>query len=121
MLGSSAYMMMKSTRAHVNIWEWVILRGGLSLYSGWLTAATILVVTTILQDLGMVDPNILVGNEQQWTVAVLWIALVIYNVAQYSEKNPIFGAVFVWALLAITTEQADYELITFNTILIACI
>jgi len=76
----------------------------MSIYSGWLTAATILTASTTLQKLGMMDPNIIYGDEQQWTVLTLWIALVIYNIAQYSEKNPIYGAVFVWALLAITTE-----------------
>lgn len=63
LLASTLFMMMKSTRASVNIWEWICLRAGMSIYSGWLTAATILTASTTLQKMGMVDPNIQFGNE----------------------------------------------------------
>ena len=63
LLASTVYMMMLSTRTSVNIWEWMFIRGGMSIYSGWLTAATILTATTTLQSLGMMDPNITIGNE----------------------------------------------------------
>jgi hypothetical protein len=63
LLASTVYMMMKSTRTSVNIWEWICLRAGMSIYSGWLTAATILTASTTLQKSGMMDPNLPFGNE----------------------------------------------------------
>lgn len=81
LLVSTVYMMMMSTRTSVNVWEWIFIRAGMSIYSGWLTAATILTASTTLQKLGMMDPNIIYGNEQQWTVLTLWIALAVYTVA----------------------------------------
>lgn len=114
-LANSAWIMMKSSRAAVNIWEWLCLRAGFSIYTGWLTAAIILSVTTVLQRAGVSDETLPFGNEQQWAVAVLWTALIIYNVGQYVERNPLFGAVFMWVLFAMGKEQVDYPLITFNT------
>ena len=55
---------MKSTRTSVNIFEWITLRGGMSIYAGWLTAATILNATITIQRLGFVDPDLPIGNEQ---------------------------------------------------------
>ena len=34
-------------------------------------------------------------------MAILWVATVIYNAAAIRERNPVYGAVFVWTLLAI--------------------
>jgi len=42
MLISSVFIMMQSTRNTVNAFEWIVLRGGMSIYGGWLSAATIL-------------------------------------------------------------------------------
>jgi len=48
MLASNLYIMMCSTRTYVDIFELISLRGGFSIYSGWVTAATILNVTYVL-------------------------------------------------------------------------
>ena len=64
MLVNTTFIMMKSTRTSVNIFEWITLRGGMSIYAGWLTAATILNATITIQRLGFVDPDLPIGNEQ---------------------------------------------------------
>jgi hypothetical protein len=38
------------------------------------------------------------------TVAFLWAALIIYNLASYMLRNPLYGSVFIWVLLAINSE-----------------
>ena len=48
LLSNTVFIMMKSLRTEVNIWEWISIRAGFSIYSGWLTAATILTASTTL-------------------------------------------------------------------------
>ena len=101
MLASTLIIMMKSTRNTVNAFEWIILRGGMSIYGGWLTAATILCAGIFLQRIGFMEEDLPIGDDEQWTAFTLWVALAIYNAAMISEKNPIFGGVFVVVLIAI--------------------
>jgi len=44
----------------------------------------------------------------------LWVAFVVYETGMISEKNPIFGAVFVWVLFAIIDEQKGFDVVTVN-------
>ena len=30
-----------------------------------------------------------------------WVALIIYNLCAYSEKNPLYGSVYIWVAVAI--------------------
>jgi hypothetical protein len=41
------------------------------------------------------------GAEQTWAIVNLWVAFVMYNIVQGYERNPIYGGVFIWVLLAI--------------------
>ena len=91
---------MKATRAKVNAVEFISLRLGLSIYSGWVTAATILNATFTLKSFGMKDPELGSFDEEKWSILVLYVALVIYNIASWREKNPVFGCVFIWVLQA---------------------
>ena len=84
-ISSAVYMMRKVTRARVNAWEFVSLRLGLSIYSGWLTAATILNVTYMLKCFGVKDPELGSFDEETWTILILYVAFIIYNVASYME------------------------------------
>ena len=57
MLATNIYIMMVSDRTTVNVTEWIGLRGGFSIYSGWVTAATILNATFLLKFFGVEDPD----------------------------------------------------------------
>ena len=71
------------------------LRGGMSIYAGWLTAATILGMANALKFLGMSELN---GyDEEMWTVAMLWTALVVFSLTAILNDDFIYGAVFIWA------------------------
>ena len=95
-------MMMQATRYEVNFWEWTFLRGGLTLYAGWLTAATILNVTATFKSFGFSEFSWY--SEEQITITVLYVAFIIYTLASYLELNPLFGGVFIWVLFAIRNE-----------------
>lgn len=125
MLTSNIFMMMKSTQTSVNITEWISMRGGFSIYSGWVTTATILNIAFMLKAFGVADPDIPYVDEEQITVFVLWVALAIYNLKAYSDRNPLYGSVFIWVILAIrnqiVTNEPQYTLISENATYIAII
>jgi len=126
MLTSNVFMMMKSTSANVNTTEWISMRGGFSIYSGWVTAATILNVTYLLKSLGVADPDIPFGmDEESVTVVILWVALAIYNLKAYMDRNPLYGSVFIWVILAIrnniVNNKAQYTSISDSATYIAII
>lgn len=64
MLSSNLYIMRESTETNVNISEWISLRGGFSIYAGWVTAATILNATFLLKKVGVADPDIPYVDEE---------------------------------------------------------
>jgi len=74
--------------------------------------------------LGVGDPDIPFGlDEEQLTIGVLWTAFTIYNVAAFAERNPLFGGVFIWVILAIRnnveTNKSQYTNLLTNTTIIA--
>ena len=94
------YIMMLASRAKLADIEMVCIRAAFSIYSGWVTAATILNFTGLFQTYGMNDPN--AGfSEVTWGVIIVFVALFIYILAAYRERNPLFGALYIWVLLAI--------------------
>jgi len=53
----------------------------------------------------MVDPNILYGfDEESLTQIIVWVALIIYNAVAYSERNPLYGSLYIWVALAIRSK-----------------
>lgn len=126
MLASNLYMMRSSTTDFVNTTEWIGMRGGFSIYAGWVTAATILNVTYFLKKAGLVDGAIPYNiTEEQITVAIIWVALVIYNLRAYWDRNPLYGSVFIWVILAIRNNiinnKSQYTLISESATWIAII
>ena len=53
MLSSGLYMLVKISRSHLNIVECICFYGGVSIYTGWVTVATILNLSYVFKDLGM--------------------------------------------------------------------
>ena len=123
-LGTNLYMMMMSTRNETNWIEWILIRGGFSIYSGWVTAATILNVTYMLKSWGLNETDVDWLDEEITTVVILWIAFAIYNLATYIERNPLYGAVFIWVITAIRNnviEKGSLDTLKTNTDWIAII
>jgi hypothetical protein len=108
MLTSNIWILTQASSTTLNLTEVLSLRTGFSIYSGWVTAATILNVSFLLKALGLKDPNIMYGfTEEKLTELVLWVAFVIYNLFAYSQRNPLYGSIFIWVTLAIKSELLD--------------
>jgi len=100
LLGTCLYIMMVVSRNKLNLFEVISAYTGFSLYSGWVTTATILNVTFCFKGVGFREEKMEMSES---TVAcfILWIAEIIYIVASYREQNVIFGSVWIWAAFAI--------------------
>lgn len=117
-LGTNLYIMMQSTRNETNWIEWIAIRGGFSIYSGWVTAATILNVTYMIKSWGFNETDVEWLDEEIATIVIAWVAFVIYNLATYIERNPMYGAVFIWVITAIRNnviEKGDLDTLKTNT------
>jgi len=116
MLVTQFYIMRKCCEVKVNMIEFIAIRIGFTLYTGWVTAATILGVTFFLMSVGMTNPN--AGfDETTWCVIVFYVALVIYVAASFYERNPLYAAVYIWVLFAIKAKQTPYSDIQANAII----
>ena len=108
MLASQVYIMRSTTRSKVNTWEFVTLRCGFTIYTGWVTAATILNTTFFFKSLGMEGDGAGLA-EDTWCVVILWVALCVYVLASFMERNPLYAAVYIWVLVAIRKNHDDPE------------
>ncbi len=75
-----------------------------SMYTGWVTSATIVSVTTFLVSIGFNNPQSII-SDVYWAVIVLLVALSIYSATVITRKDIIFGAVGIWTLIGILAEQ----------------
>jgi len=96
-LSTGIYMMYLSLRATNNWMELIAIRTGLSIYCGWITAATILNISFALKAMGLKDNN-LPTTEENFGIITIWIAAALYNLIAFFERDPIYGAIFLWAL-----------------------
>lgn len=109
MLGTALMMAMAAVEATNNSElkydpvSLISIRGGMSIYAGWLTAATILGASNMLKHMGMSEEN--GWNEETWTLIMLWIALMVYAGTTYIIDDPIYGAVLIWASMGIRDEN----------------
>ena len=106
MLGSAYYLMFASLRATNNWMEFITMRMGFSVYAGWLTAATILNISFVLQWAGLKGPDLAISEEIIGVIKI-WLAFVVYEFVSYFDRNPIYGAVFIWVLAAIMVSIND--------------
>lgn len=113
---------MITTRNLLSVTEIIGLRIAFSIYGGWLTAATILNFSIILKDLGVSDESEdMALSEEYWTGLMLWVAFVVYIAATLIERNPLFGAVYIWVLVGLIVQQWETLSIVVNSAVILAI
>lgn len=103
-----------------------MIRVPFSVYSGWVTCATVLNSVYMLMSWGAVDrmkmsvaknngngwwswlsPIMGVLNENTWSIVILWCVEIFFEVLSWWMRNPIWGSVFTWAGAAILNNQID--------------
>ena len=123
MLVTALYILYQTSKNEVDWFELVAFRGTFSLYAGWLSAATILAAKALLQYLGLRDVNSIYPNEESWGIIILWVAFIIYQTTTEMWRNPLFGAVFSWAITAcyvdVTSREATTPLLSLKANIVA--
>jgi len=78
MLGSGIYILWLSLQEKLNIWEVIGLRVAFTIYCAWLVAATLLNTAIALKASGVSDETLGSGVEEQFAMAILWVAWAVY-------------------------------------------
>jgi hypothetical protein len=69
--------------------------------------ATILNLSYVAKDMGLNYTN--GHDETKWACFMLCVALLLFTVASYREKNAAYGSVFIWTVYWIKKRQLAYE------------
>ncbi len=94
-----------------------VLRVPFSLYAGWLTVATVANAAGVLA-VGGWDGLL---SYPAWGVVMLVVASAIGLVTRFLWNDPVYGAVFVWALVGISLKRLDVPVVAGTALLLALI
>ena len=94
-----------SLRNKLNYIEIASIRSGFTIYTAWITSATMLNIAIFLKTFGVKDDKNILINEELIAIIMVWTALIIYMFITIKEKNPLFGLIYVWVILAIYSKQ----------------
>ena len=109
LLASTLMMSTKATDATLNWFERIVFKWNMSIYSGWVSTATIVSSAITLKLTGVATE----WNETTWSVIMLWVATVIYGVHSFLNEDPIYGSILIWSGSAIK-QETDNATITTN-------
>ena len=87
-----------------------------SMYTGWITAATIISITTFFVSIGFNDPPGIV-SDAIWAMIVLLIAVIIYISVLIIRNDYVFTLVGLWAVLGILFNNLTASPIVLEVIL----
>ncbi len=95
------------------------IRGPISVYVGWLTVATVVGVSTLLHHLEWGGWGL---SDVVWAVIMVVVATVIGVIATLVWRDPIYGAVFVWAWIALALRpEQDSAVVTAAAVMAAVV
>jgi len=87
-----------------------------SMYTAWVTVATIVSITTFLVSVGFNNPPFVLADGY-WAVVVLIVALVVYGTTLLTRNDYIFACVGIWALLGIMFERLFAPVLVLEVII----
>ena len=91
-----------------------------SLYAGWVTAATIVSITTFFESINFNKPPFLFSDEG-WAVLVLIVVIVIYSMVLITRNDYIYAAVGIWVFLGIIFERLSARILVIEVIIVSMI
>ena len=98
---------------HTGLVRW--LGVGMSIYAGWLTLATIVNTSSALLLSGWE------GGATFWAVVMLVVGTAIGLAVRAGWRDPVYGGVFVWTLIAIAAAQWGNPLVVIVAALLALV
>lgn len=85
------------------------LRVPFSLYAGWLIVAAF---TTVTIELARIGWDGFGWSSVTWGILTIVVSSVVGLIARFRLDDPVLGAVFVWAYLAIVVQQQERPLVS---------
>ncbi|WP_214845317.1 tryptophan-rich sensory protein [Exiguobacterium sp. S90] len=76
-----------------------------SLYIGWVSVATIVNVFIVMQTQGIT--KLLGIGDAGWTMIMLPVGVIVALIFMFTNRDPIYPLVFVWAYIAINFKSDD--------------
>jgi hypothetical protein len=89
--------MVFTLRASLSKLEVAFIRVPFSILAGWLTAATILNSCIMLDCVIEADDQV----QSNFCCVMIYIAWIVYVIATFTQKDPLYGAIWLWTLTAI--------------------
>jgi hypothetical protein len=81
-----------------------LMRASVSIYLGWLTVASVISVAVALEVLDFSGWGLSVTT---WAVVMLFAASAVGLFARFAWRDPVYGAVFVWALVGVAVKAGQ--------------
>lgn len=87
-----------------------------SLYAGWVTAAVLVSLTTVMIEIGFASVGI---TEPFWTIFILLVALATYSFFLLKRNDYIYASVGIWVLLGVIIERLSSATLYPNIVIVA--
>lgn len=116
----SAYLRLNINRVQRSKKEFIYLVVPWSMYAGWVTAATIVSITTFFESINFNRPTFLL-SDTGWAIIVLIITLLIYSAVLITRTDYIYAGVGVWVLLGIIFERLANSPVVYEVIVVCII
>jgi hypothetical protein len=91
-----------------------------SLYTAWITAATIVSITTFFENIGFNNPTFIM-SDVYWAVIILLVALIIYTAAILTREDYIYGGVGIWVLIGVISQRLVASVLVWEVVITAII
>ncbi|OMF24570.1 tryptophan-rich sensory protein [Paenibacillus sp. FSL H8-0259] len=95
--------------------KWLV-RLPFSIYLGWISVATIVNVSIVLEKNNWDGFGL---SDSLWAVIILCVGAVLAVIVSFPHRDSIYPLVFVWAFIAIAIEQKDTDNIFFTGLIAA--
>lgn len=109
------YLSLEIPRVRVNGPE-RLLRGSASLYAGWLTVASVISIAGALEFVGFGGLGL---SAPVWAVTMLLACAAIGLLGRFGWRDPVYGAVFVWAFAGVAIKEGQPQSVVTTAWLLA--
>ena len=114
-----AYLRLNINRVERSRKEYISLIIPWSMYAGWVTAATIVSITTFFESINFNKPPFLL-SDRGWATCVLIVTIGIYSAVLITRNDYIYAAVGMWVFIGIIVERLTASILIIE-IIIFCI
>ena len=105
------YRQLDAERGRVGVAQKLLVHVPFSLYTAWVTVATIANTTILLQDLGFNGGPI---APQIWSAVIIVVGATIAGYVIYTRRDIAFTGVIVWAYAGIVNNYLSTEIVAYT-------